>query len=253
MMLISFVIVEYQSLEAVQRCIGLLREHLSMPFEIIVSSNSGYADELRESINKDSIGARWLFNEHNGGFAYAMNRGLEAAEGDVLVIMNSDCMVREDLSSMVEYLLDHPETGAIAPQMRDADGTVQDTARPYVSVPRLIKRMLLRFLSGKESVLEREMDYCAVQPVDWLIGSFIMVSRNIYGSVGCLDERFFMYAEDIDWCTRIRKAGYKVVYFPNVAIEYKGTRRARHSWKYFMIFIRSHLLLWKKHGFLSCN
>lgn len=78
----------------------------------------------------------------------------------------------------------------------------------------------------------------------------MMVSREAYTKTGGLDDSFFMYAEDLDWCTRIRQAGFEVVYYADSEIIYKGTRRARSDINYAKIFLRSHLLYWKKFGFV---
>ena len=205
--MLSVVIVEYRRMDEVLMCVDVLKQHLSVPYEIIVSSNSCYEEQEKARIVKESENVHWLFNERNGGFAYAMNEGLKQAKGDFLVIMNSDCALNSDLDGMMDFMHRHPEVGAIAPQMRDAEGNIQDSARPYVSLPRFLARQFRRVLSQKTSLLISQMDYSVVQTVDWLIGAFIMVSRAAYESTKGLDDTFFMYAEDLDWCTRIRLRG----------------------------------------------
>ena len=180
---------------------------------------------------------------------HAMNEGLKVARGRYLAIMNSDCTLESDIDGMIRFMEDHPAIGAIAPQMRDAEGNIQDTARHYVSVPRYVWRQTKRIVRHKISVLDTQMDYSLTQTTDWVIGAFIMVSRKAYELTGGLDNRFFMYAEDLDWCTRIRQQGLEVVYYPQVLITYKGTRRARSNSKYAKIFISSHIKYWKKFGF----
>ena len=248
-MLLSIVIVEYKSTQEIYRCVNALKEKISFPFEVIVSSNSLYDRQTQKSIRKSCRDVRWVFNEENGGFAYAMNRGLAHARGDYLVIMNSDCLLKSDLMPMLRFMEANAAVGAIAPQIRDAEGNIQDTARPYVTPLRFIRRSIHQRLSHTSCVMERSMDYSKTQTVDWVIGAFIMVSRKAYELTRGLDEKYFMYAEDVDWCTRIRTKGMEVVYYPNVLIEYKGTRRARNSWKYSRIFIKSHLRYWRKFGF----
>ena len=248
-MTISIIIVEFHNLDDIRHCLQSIKEHIKMPFEIIVSSNSCYDEQQRSRINQIDGNVRWLFNNKNGGFSFAMNEGLKLAKGDYLVIMNSDCELMSDIDDMIHFMNQHPEVGAIAPQMRDTEGNIQDTARPYVSVPRYIWRQMRRVVGHKVSILDRNMDYSKVQTVDWLIGAFIMVSRKAYDITGGLDNNFFMYAEDLDWCTRIRQKGLEVVYYPKVTIVYKGTRRARYSRKFAWIFIRSHFIFWRKFGF----
>lgn len=247
--ILSIVVVEYHSIQEAQECAASLGAHIKVPYEVIVSSNSCYDNSQRKSINFDDEHIRWIFNPRNGGFAYAMNEGLKRARGTYLVIMNSDCIVASDLTEMISFMERHSDIGAIAPQMLDADGNIQDTARPYVSVPRYVWRQIKRVLGHKVSILTNDMNYNKIQTVDWVIGAFIMVSRAAYQQTDGLDNSFFMYAEDLDWCTRIRQAGFEVVYFPDTKIIYKGTRRARSNSKYACIFIKSHMKYWRKFGF----
>lgn len=246
---LSFIIVEYHSIEEIRKCTDSLKANINIPYEVIVSSNSCYGNEERNKIDNTDAHVRWIFNKRNGGFAYAMNEGLKVATGRYMAIMNSDCIIETSLSGMIDFMDKHPEIGAIAPQMKDADGNIQDTARPYVSLPRFIWRQTKRVLGRKISILDTNINYNSVQTVDWLIGAFIMVSRKAYEATGGLDETFFMYAEDVDWCARIRQQGFEIVYYPKASIRYAGTRRARSNSKYAKIFIRSHVGFWKKFGF----
>lgn len=248
---LSIVIVEYNSVDEIVSCVESINERVDIPCEIIVSSNSCYGDDKRKELQARHAGnVVWLFNPKNGGFAYAMNQGLKVATGDYLVIMNSDCIINFNLSGIVSFMQKYPEVGAVGPKIHDASGNLQDTARPYVSVPRFVWRQMKRVLFHKTSVLNPFMDYSVTQTVDWVIGAFIMVSRKAYELTGGLDDRYFMYAEDLDWCTRIRQHGLEVVYYPDSDVTYKGTRRARENKDYAKIFFRSHWLYWKKFGFV---
>lgn len=246
---LSVVIVEYHSISEIRECIEALKEHLDVPYEIIVSSNSCYSIEQQHKADRKEEHVRWLFNERNGGFAYAMNQGLKVARGQYLAIMNSDDIFNSHIKPMTDFMDEHSDIGAIAPQMRDTDGRIQDTARSYVSLPRFLWRQTKRIFRHKESILDNKIKYDKIQTVDWMIGAFIMASRKAYEATGGLDERYFMYAEDLDWCTRIREKGFEIVYFPQLYITYKGSRRARHSFKYARIFIASHIKYWRKYGF----
>lgn len=246
---LSVVLVEYHNLEEVQCCIASFNSHIKMPYEIIVSSNSCYNDQQQEHIRQSFPDIQWIFNQTNGGFAYAMNEGLKRAQGQYLTIMNSDCTLVSDIDQMIDFMNEHPTVGAIAPRMVDQEGNIQDTARPYVTLPRYIWRQIKRVTGHKSTILDNSIDYDKIQTVDWLIGAFIMVSRKAFEATNGLDEHYFMYAEDLDWCTRIRQEGLEIVYFPNTMVLYKGTRRARSNSKYARIFIKSHLFYWKKFGF----
>lgn len=246
--ILSIVIVEYHSIPEIIECAQSICTHVSFPYEVIISSNSCYTESEKTTIpTLDNV--HWMYNHRNGGFAYAMNRGLRVAQGDYLVIMNSDCKLLDPLDSMLAFMQQHPEVGAIAPQLIDKGGVVQDSARPYVSLPGFCWRQLKRIIRGETVITTDSMDYSRIQTIDWVIGAFTMVSRTAYQATGGLCERYFMYAEDLDWCTRIHEEGYEVVYFPLARVEYKGTRRARKDLKYTGIFLKSHLLYWHQFGF----
>lgn len=163
--------------------------------------------------------------------------------------MNPDCIINDGIERMVNFLQDNPDVGLVAPRIQDAAGNIQDTAREYVSLPNFLHRQLIRILRHKVSILDNKVDYSKTQTVDWVIGAFMMATRTAYERTGGLDDSFFMYAEDLDWCTRVRQQGLEVVYFPNASVSYKGTRRARSSRKYAKIFIHSHFIYWRKFGF----
>lgn len=248
---VSIVIVEYNSLEELQRCSESLHAGFSYETELIASSNSCYPKEKQAEVLKAFPRFKWSFNERNGGFAYAMNRGLELATGDYLIIANPDCLFLDNLDCLVDYLQQHPEVGAIAPQIVDENGRIQDSCRHYISVQSFIMRQIRRKISGKEVLLDSRMDYSNIQTVDWVIGAFIMVPRAVYKKTSGLCEDYFMYAEDMDWCTRIRVAGWEVVYYPMVRIQYKGTRNARKNLGSAKVFINSLKTYWSKFGFFG--
>ena len=247
---VSFVVIEFHSIDDIARCIHSIRSAVSgLSYEIIVSSNSCYGPERQREIAESFPDARWVFNERNGGFAYGMNRGLQHAAGRYLVIINPDVKINRGLADMVRFMDSNSDIGAAAPRIVSEEGDVQDSCRPYVSVAGFIGRLIRRTVRNTSAVLSHSFDYSLIQTVDWVIGAFIMVRRDAYGRTGGLDEHYFMYAEDLDWCTRIRAAGYEVVYNPSMEITYKGSRAARRSKKYARIFLKSHMHYWRKFGF----
>lgn len=247
-MKISIVIVEYNSLHELQKCAESLHCCSTHELELIASSNSCYPYERQIQVLTQFPQFKWSFNEKNGGFAYAMNKGLKMATGDYLIIANPDCVFIDKLDAMVNFLQQHPEVGAIAPQIVDENGQIQDSCRHYISVQSFIWRQIRRKITNKEVLLNPRVDYSKIQTVDWIIGAFIMVSRAVYEKTNGLSDDYFMYAEDMDWCTRIRLEGWEVVYYPKVKIQYKGTRSARKNIGSARVFIDSLKTYWKKYG-----
>lgn len=249
---ISFIVIEYFSIDQVRNYIASLKDNLSgIEHEIIISSNSCYDEKLQEFVRSDISNVEWLFNRKNGGFAYGMNQGLKIATGKYLVISDPDVIVINGLKTMIKFMDDHDYIGAIGPQIIDKNGFVQDSCRQYVSVPRFLVRQFRRCFKNETIIYEPGFNYSLIQTVDWLSGAFIMVRREVYEKTKGLDEKYFLYAEDLDWCTRIRQTGYEIVYFPESKILFSGSREARKKSTYALIFIKSHLRYWTKYGFFS--
>lgn len=251
---LSFVVIEFHSIDEIDRCIESITDNTDgIPFEIIVSSNSLYSNLEQSKIlsERRNNNVKWIFNEKNGGFAYGMNQGLKEATGNYRIIMNPDVRIINGLSSMVRFLELHQGIGAIAPKIVSKEGEIQDSCRPYVSIQSYFYRSAKRIFEHKTAVLPKNIDYNLIQTVDWVIGAFIMVREDVVKLTNGLDEQYFMYAEDLDWCTRIRQSNYEIVYYPKASIEYKGSRSARSSYKYAKIFFKSHLHYWGKFGFFS--
>jgi N-acetylglucosaminyl-diphospho-decaprenol L-rhamnosyltransferase len=247
---VSIIIIEYFSLDEVCLCISAIRENLEdVDHEIIVSSNSCYDRHKQEMIIRNYPNIIWVFNKTNGGFAEGMNQGLSRATGRYLAIANPDTLVIAGFSQMLKFMDTHPDIGAIGPQMIDTEGNIQDNCRPYVSIQNYVIRQLKRIIFRYDTILEKEFDYNRIQTVDWLIGAFMMVSRSAYELTNGLDKDYFMYGEDLDWCTRIRQKGFEIVYFTIMKIVYSGSRSARKINKHSWIFVKSHFKYWLKFGF----
>lgn len=250
--MISFVVIEFNSIDEIECCIKSIDNFcLGMNYEIIVSSNSLYNLSEQNIIVNKYPSARWVFNEKNNGFAYGMNRGLEVAKGDFLVISNPDAVIKDGLINMVNFMRRNYFVGACAPQIRDEKGRIQDSCRGYLSLQRFLYRQLYRIVMKKNEVLSRKINYSKIRTTDWACGAFLMVSRDVYEMTHGLDESYFMYAEDLDWCTRIRKLGYEIVYYPKTKIIYSGSRAARKSKKYAKIFIESLIIYWRRYGYFG--
>lgn len=248
---VSFIIIEYNSVDALPESIsGIINCLTKTSYEIIISSNSCYDKEKQESLKNKFPAAVWIFNEKNGGFAYGMNQGLRLARGRFLAILNPDAVLLDGFEGMLGFMNKHSEIGAIGPEISDSKGIIQDSCRNYVSLHRFLLRQLRRTFINYPA-RERGLDHSLVQTVDWIAGAFIMVSRKAFEATNGLDEKYFLYAEDMDWCARIREAGYEIVYYPEMQVRFSGTRRARRINNFTGIFIKSHLRFWNKFGYFS--
>lgn len=222
---ISFIILEYNCLPEIAPCLASLRENApDTSCEYIVSSNSLYPEKTRQKLIRESPEIHWIFNDKNGGYPYAMNRGIQAAKGEFVVLLNADTRLKSIVGSALEYFRKTPELGLLGPKMVDNKGNYQDSARNFMTPWLAMRRLLARILFRKRVLLEKGFDYDQGQPVDWVIGAFMMAKKSAIEKAGLLDEGYFLYVEDMDWCLRFWKKGFEVHYLPELVVEYAGTR-----------------------------
>ena len=254
---LSFIIVEYHSLIDLRRFIDSLQGRIAdIHSEIIVSSNSAYPLEQQATVAETFPEVKWVFNKENIGFAGAVNAGMSSASGACMVVTNADVLFRNgNLSSAYQYLIEHPDVGILGPKSVDAEGNIQDCCRRFMTPKRFAARFVKRVLFRREVVLRPGFDYETMQPVDWVVGGFMMVKREAVQKVGPMDDRYFLYVEDMDWCRRFWKYGYKVVYFPELLIEYKISKKSVSPLvkkgflnRYSVYHIKSYLRYLRKHG-----
>ncbi len=136
------------------------------------------------------------------------------------MILNADLILFKDaLWQMIEYLENNPQIGLLGPQLLNFNGSIQDSAyRFYRPLTIIYRRTFLgRTKMGKADLdrfLMKDRDHRVPFDVDWLLGAALMVRRRALEEVGLMDERFFLYFEDVDWCRRYHDAGWRVVYLP---------------------------------------
>lgn len=254
---ISFVIIEYHSVPDVEACAAAInRACKNLFYEIIVSSNSNYHILEQKRLQEQFTELRWVFNPSNAGFAHGMNSGLTRSEGATVIILNPDVRIKNgDLQKAYEYLETHRDVGVIGPRIVDSNNILQDSCRDFMSPLTLFSRIFTRIFTGRDVLIDTRFDYNKVQSVDWVIGAFMMVRRDALKKVGGLDEGFFLYVEDMDWCKRFWDNGYQVIYYPQLEVEYKGDRKSTSSLfskrminKYGFYHLKSYFRFLMKHG-----
>lgn len=160
----------------------------------------------------------------NRGFAAGNNEGIRAARGKYALIMNPDIVVHAGaIRAMSDFLDAHSKAGMVGPRLLHPDGSLQYSCFrfPGLAIP-LYRRTPLGRLPFARRAVNRycmsEVDHMKARTVDWLLGACIMVRRSALSDVGLMDERFFLYFEDIDWCRRFWKEGYEVWYAPEAVL-----------------------------------
>ncbi len=193
-------------------------------------------------------------SEVNLGFTKGNNLAIGQSEGRYILLLNPDTEVVGDaLGTMVAYMESHPRVGALGPRLLSPDGTTQSSRRrfPTLATAFLESTVLQPWFQGSKILkryylLDRPDD--EIQPVDWVVGAALLIRRQALHQVGPLDEEFFMYSEELDWCYRLKAQGWEVVYLPTAQVVHQEGRSseqvlpARH-----IHFQRSKVLFFKRY------
>jgi hypothetical protein len=237
------------------KCLASISEYTNRQTEVIIVDNASQKDELELSV-AGKIGCLVIRNQQNQGFAKANNLGIAAANGEYIVLLNPDTELKnEALDQMAKYLQDHPDTGVVGPKVLNADSSLQASARKFPSISTVFfgRSTFLTKLFPNNVMSKRDLlcaDHNSVEPleVDWVSGACLMTTRKAMEKVGLLDEEFFMYWEDADWCKRFKARGFKVVWLPSAEVYHlAGESSKQLPWKTMREFNKSVLYYYKKH------
>src|SRR5688572_1580757 len=242
---LSLIVVYYRAPEAMRACLASLPAACAgLEAEILVVDNAsgdGMAGEMRG--DHPAVGV--FENRENVGFARGVNRGIAEARGRCVALLNPDTRVEPGaFAALVGYLDAHPEAGAVGPRIVDPDGTLQLSCRRFPTHwTGFFNRysLLTRLFPGNpwsRSYLMLDFDHASTRAVDWISGACLVTRRDVIDRVGPMDEAFFLFNEDVDWCRRMHAAGYQVVYLPSVTCmhEVGASKGAIPAW-----------LIWRRH------
>jgi GT2 family glycosyltransferase len=252
---LSILIVNYNTRELTLNCLrSVLESDTSYEFEVIVIDNSSKDDSVAQ-IQRHFPQVQLIANDRNVGFAKANNQGINIAKGRYILLLNSDTIVQKDtLETMLRFMDEHPQVGAGGCKVVLPDGSLDKACKRGFPTPSAsfyyafgIAKLFPshpRFNQYQLSHLDPDDEY----PVDCLVGAFMLVRREAIEQVGLLDEEFFMYGEDIDWCYRMKQAGWQIYYYPRTQIiHYKGASSRRKPFKIIYEFHRAMILFHRKH------
>ncbi|MFA5928097.1 MAG: glycosyltransferase family 2 protein [Candidatus Margulisiibacteriota bacterium] len=222
---LSIIIVSYNNAQLLEDCIASIKASMPIgtaPEVIVVDNNS--ADNTVAMLQNKFPEVKLILNKDNKGFAAANNQGIRIAQGEYVMLLNNDTVIINDaLSKMITYLREHPKIGLLGPRLLNGDRSVQ--AQGSMLGP--------HFWNSKIPVETK-----------FLRGAVFLTSKKVLDQVGLLDENFFFYNEDIDFCWRINKAGLKVVYYPLAEVIHFG---GKTDWRRQWLGLKSTLYLWQKY------
>lgn len=254
MMDLSVILVNWNTRQILQDCLeSVYRETEGISFEVFVVDNAS-SDGSAEMVCRQFPQVRLIENETNRGFAAANNQAIAQAQGDYILLLNSDTIVLDNaLAKSVRFARQYPKAGIVGCRVLNADRTLQPSCFMYPSLlnlfllttylSRLFKRS--RFFGRERMTWWNRTDERTVEVVT---GCFMLIKRQVIEDIGLLDEAFFMYGEETDFCYRARQAGYDLLFTPEAQIIHLGGASSRQVRPEMILQLRGSILLFmKKH------
>ena len=234
---LSAVVINYKSRDALADCLEALLADArasALALETLVIDNDS-RDGTAEMMAARFPGIRLIANSDNVGYARAVNQGVAATSAPFVLVLNPDCVpLAGSLAALLGHLLGHPKAAMAGAQLLNTDGSIEYSARSFPG--------FFTFLFNRYSLLTRlfpsnpwsrrylmsDWDHSSVREVDWMSGACMLVRREAIAAVGGMDEKFFMFNEDVDWCRRFHQAGWANVYVPAARVTHHiGASRSK--------------------------
>lgn len=256
---LSIVIVTWNGKKVVDQCLDSLAHRAHDPTKEVIVVDNASTDGTLEMIREQYPHVKLIANSANLGFAKANNIGIEQSKGRYISLVNSDVVVPEGcIEKAIDYMERNPAIGMLGPKMRLPDGTIGQSCMGFPTLWNWFCRALaLDHLPAARKVfggfLRTDFQYDRVEDVDVLTGWFWMIRREALDQVGPLDERYFMYAEDIDWCKRFHQARWRVVFYPDAeAIHCTAASSKLAPVRFYIEMHRANMQYFRKyHGWLD--
>src|SRR3989339_805460 len=230
--LVSILIVNWNTCKLTCDCIRSVIDQTRCDYEIIVVDNASTDDSI-EQIRLQFKDVTLIANEANIGFAAANNEAMKAAKGQYLLLLNSDTVVLDGaIDKTIEFADKNPDAAVVGCKAINSDMSLQCNCFMFPSLLNMfLMSTYLYKVFDRSRFFGRERmsywNYDTVRQVDVVTGCFMLVRREAIEEVGAMDERFFMYAEETDWCYRFKQAGYKVLYTPVPSIIHFGGQSSK--------------------------
>ncbi len=217
---ISIIILSWNTKSLLRQCLESIVSQTPTTEIIVVDNGStdGSVEEIKKlklKTQNDNSKFKIILNKENLGYGEANNQGMRIATGDYFLLLNSDTIIKDNAPlKMAQFLEDHPKVGVVGCQLLNPDGSSQPSAGPF---PNLGVVFVMLFLEHWFGHLVRN-SFKTTREVDWVMGAALMVRREVFEKVGPMDEGIFMYMDEVEWCYRIKKAGFKVMFYPGAQI-----------------------------------
>ena len=241
---VSVVVVTHNALPWLEQCLESVRGE-----ETIVVDNA--STDATVAVVRERFPDVQLLEQANRGLAAGWNVGLARGTGRFFLILNADAWLTDGaLAALVAFADEHPEAAVVGPRLSNPDGTLQRSVRGFPTLWRLATEYLfLRKLAPRSQLLTSfyagGFEHDEVREAEFLMGACLLVRREAVEQVGPLDESFFLFSEETDWCYRFRAAGWKVLFFPGAECVHVGG--ASHGGRMLRENVRGQLRFLAKH------
>jgi GT2 family glycosyltransferase len=219
---VSIIIVNWNTRQLLADCINDVKSYThDLTYEIIVVDNAS-SDGSQEMVRATFPDVHLIANNENVGFARANNQAIRCSRGRYVLLLNSDAFVRDQtIAQTVAFMDAHPAAGMVGCKLRYADGRLQPscTTFPTLFTELLIATQLERLFPKSRLFGAYRMtywDFNDIREVDVIMGAYMLVRATAIEQLGMLDESYFMYSEEVDWCYRFKQNGWKVYFYPYV-------------------------------------
>lgn len=239
----DIVIVSHNHKKYLEKCLTSLFKSTKNKLNIVIIDNNS-RDKTDVFIKKNYPLVQLIKNKKIGGFAHNCNLGIKQSKKEFIMLLNPDTEIMSGaIEKLYFFLKNHPRVGICGPQLRFPNGQIQMSCRRFPTwKTAIIRRSPLRgfFRHSKENRhhLAYDIDHSKTQPVDWLLGACLLIRKKVIDDIGLLDEKYFLYIEDIDYCYRAWKKEWEVWYVPESVVIHH--HRAESDKKLLSIFSWHH-------------
>lgn len=217
-MILSLIILNYKSEGLVRYCLkNIIKADISFDYEIIVVDNASPSAGV-QNLKTEFPTVKFIELNSNRGFSAGNNEGIKIANGKYIAVVNPDIVISKgSVEKLVEFMDNNPDVGCCGPKLLNPDGSVQNSCLRFpAGLMPLYRRSPLGKTKKAQKYLKQylmlDFDHNSNIPVDWLFGAFILAKKSAIEKVGMLDEGYFLYIGDTDWCRMFWENGYKVYY-----------------------------------------
>ncbi len=249
-MKVSIIIVNWNAWEYLQNCLAtIFNANYLDEYEVLLVDNAS-TDNSLDLVKREFPLIKVIANSENVGFSRANNQGIRQCLGEYILLLNPDTDIRPfSINIQFDFLSTHPKTGIVGPRLLNGDGTIQDSCYPFPTLARELWRLLhLDKIHPFGSYNLSTWDLTRPREVDSLQGACLLIRREVFDQIGQLDEDYFMYTEEIDFCYRAKKAGWGITWLPTAEVIHYGAQSTRQAAaSMFLELYHSKLLFFRKH------